>query len=75
MALQVVEAAQSLATGFSVAEVRWHRLAIAQARCEGSAMKGMILSAGSATGLYPLTYTLPAALVETKANIEKRLAA
>lgn len=26
-------------------------------------MKGMILSAGSATGLYPLTYTLPAALV------------
>lgn len=26
-------------------------------------MKGMILAAGSATGLYPLTYTLPAALV------------
>ncbi len=38
-------------------------------------MKGMILSAGSATGLYPLTYTLPAALVPilNRTAIEQQL--
>lgn len=38
-------------------------------------MKGMILAAGSATGLYPLTYTLPAALVPVlnRPAIERQL--
>lgn len=63
VALPTGEAAQQMATYARFASIRSQGSQGTEESCEDRLMKAMVLAAGAATGLYPLTYTLPMALV------------